>query len=239
MLLPSNGYNGLPKEIELKRGSLEFLEKVSESIANDDYYAFVQAMQTLIDFDIHKLTLPDFYALVAQARIQMFPNSPVTYTWKCKGTMYETSKGILAPHEVRKLIADGEIEPREKLKAIPCKQSNVTVLHDDDFEMVPLEEGFVAPENMAVPTVELLSEWKRLIRQPRYRYIVPIVAQYNVGETIEEKMMMIRNDLELFDYLSVNQIQFGYNNSVVRTCSKCGGEKTLHAHFDNDSFLRL
>lgn len=247
LFFPSQGYGSdLPDRIHIEKGSLRFIELTSLSIAEDDYSPFIDAMQTLIPtVDINDLTLPDFYALVAYARIKLYPSSPISYNHVCRNTVFKTEKGKMNSVELKKAIERKEIDRKAPVNPCRCDFKYTTYIdHIDNFDMVKFNpEGF-DDVRFAIPRVSILAEYKRLIKDPKYRFIVPTVAWLKEGDTIEEKLAIIEQSdspLELVDELSKIAIQYGFGlrNSIETECPDCDKKSALPIHIDNQSFIRI
>lgn len=238
--LPSGMLTGLPVEIETVKATLDLIAATSQSVIDDQYYHFIRAMQQVVpSIDINKLTIPDFYALVAYVRIQTFPDSPIAIQTQCKGTVFDTEFGFLNASQVKARIANNEIDAKEPLKPRLCNHHHRVVI-DDYSKLTVAEFDYQLPDYAQVPTVALLAEWKRLIRESRYRFIVPNVAWLKEGETLEDKILICRENVDLYDKLSKlkDDAMFGVASRVQYECPKCGFKSYMPMHLDHTSFIR-
>ena len=246
-ILPSKGYGtDLPDRIHVEKGALKFIELTSYSIAEDDYSAFIDAMQSIVPtVDISQFSFADFYGLVLYARIKFYPNSVVTYNHVCRNTVYETSIGLLNSSQVKRAVDGGELSREERLNPRLCERHSKVRMDTykslDVLEFNP--EGF-DDSRYDLPRVEFLAEYKRLMQNPELRYILPAVSWYKDGDTLEEKIENIRaseNPLDLIDTLSKVNLDYGFGvrNQLSTTCPSCGKSASLPFHIDNQSFLRM
>ncbi len=238
--LPSGMYTGLPTQIEVVRGTMDFLSDTSISLVDDNYFYFIKAMQQLVpSIDIEEMTIPDFYALVAYARINLFPNSPISVNHTCKGTVFNTDFGFLNAKQVKAKIESKEINGQVPLR--PCLCGDTHKITIDDYSKLTVKEfDYQLPDFAEVPRVSLLAEWKRLMKESRYRFIIPVVAWYNKGETLEEKIELLHSDLDTYDKLSKlkDEAMFGVSSRFYQECPSCGYKSVTPIHLDNSSFIR-
>lgn len=243
---PSNGYDNLPDRIHVEKGSLKFFRLTSLSIAEDDYSPFIDAMQSLVPtIDIYELTIPDFFALVAYARVKLFPSSPITYSHVCRNTVFDTKLGKMNSAELKLSIERGDIDRKEPVNPTRCDFQYKTLIENfENFEVVNLDSDGLDTSKFSVPRVGLLAEYKRLIKDPEYRFLVPAVAWLKDGDTLEEKFAILEaadNTAELVDELSKIAVNyaFGLRSKVTTECPSCGKTSELPIHLDNQSFIRI
>lgn len=243
---PSNGYDNLPDRIHVEKGGLKFFRLTSLSIAEDDYSPFIDAMQSLVPtLDIYDLTIPDFFALVAYARVKLFPSSPITYSHVCRNTVFNTEQGKMNATELKAAIERGDIERKAPVNPTRCDFQYKTIIESfENFEVVKYDPEGLDTARFAVPRVGLLAEYKRLIKDPEYRFLVPAVAWMKEGDTLEEKFAILEaaeNTAELIDELSKVAVNyaFGLRSKVTTECPSCGKQSELPIHLDNQSFIRI
>ena len=227
-------------EILIEKFTLTSLTMCNESVETKNYQTFIDAVSEHVSVDINVLSIRDFFQIVAAIRCITFPASPITMSWNCVGVMFKYGEVLSSPADLMDMLSQNPEENPDNWLPIECGTDNIHTLEFADLESKQLPTEIDLDPRLDIPRVGLLSEYRKLCAEPRYSRIVPAVAWLKAGETIEDKLRILHNDMDLYDVCSQAAAKYphGLVSSTSSVCTCCGTEVKQPLYIDNTSFLR-
>lgn len=245
--LPSKGLPYDVKEINMQPFGVKQIMLLSRAVATGSWAPVVQALDSVLDYNINNITDGDFYFLLAVQRILGYKISPLQAAWSCGGVVFKETDGLertFTRKQVQALVREYDNASEEEradltnpdeftLTTVNCGHENRRTLIMDDLYLVHLENKRL-PEGLDYPRVNTLVDSLVAKEDPDNAQIIQAARWVAIGDTLEEKIDYLTNqpDLSAFELTLQTDIKVrhGVSQVIAVPCEKCGqmSEHTFH-----------
>lgn len=238
MQLPSAGIPYDVKQITMQPFGVKQIMMLSRAVATGSWAPVVQALDSVLDYNVNLITDGDFYFLLAVQRILGYKISPLQASWDCQGVVFRENEGLkrtFTRKQIRDMVKEYDAASEEEraelanpddliLTSVHCNHSNAKQLTMSDLFIVPLETKTL-PEGLDFPRTNTLVDSLVAKNDPDNSRVVQAARWIAHGDTLEEKMDILANqpDLRLFELALQTDIKVrhGVSQIIALPCERC------------------
>ena len=241
--LPSNFEPYEYKKLHIRPFQVGHLRLISKALSSNDISFQIQAVDQVIDQDVHTLSTGDYFYVRMWLKIHSSTKTPLTVDWHCGASVLKHKNNntyILNSPKDRELLATVDLDDYDE---VPCKTHNTELVYSTDLEVVQLpEEGYVPlPEGFDFPRVGIYSDIKEGLLNPELKYIVG-AAQWLAGGTLAERIAKLESEENLDTFNTALALSAVYAHGVKETttlhCNGCGMEHPYLVQISDLSFFQ-
>lgn len=241
------------KSVSLLNVSPAFIAPMSRAVEDDSLAPVLEAVQLCIDVDVKELTEGDFFYVLTALRILAFKRNHLVARWQCNGGMLFERKDTnerLTLGQVDAIVEQyreaedktGLIDPDQlQVELVSCEHRNEEPVTMDDLimYMLPEDDSVNLDPRLDFPRARLISEAYDLSDDPDYGPFVRVAKWVRDGDTLLDKIEMIKNDMDLFElaHQAESNYRHGISRYIVKTCRACGNQNTIAMEVKAASFI--
>jgi hypothetical protein len=206
----------------------------------------VSAVAACISKKISSLVIEDFEFCLYWLRLNSYPAKPFTVNWTCNQVIGDEDETTT--------------EESEETVTQYCPAKNATMVNSSNLVVVPLEDDFILPHGVALPTMNVFEELWEIRSQletldeedddfEKQRedlmgdiYLMNIAQWIDQGTSLQDKLNILKNSPNL-EYQSDLEISiakipnFGVSEDLEVTCEVCGGTTRRRLSLDYLTFF--